>query len=67
LSGGVSANSALREAFQAMADKRNLLAYIPAFAYCTDNAAMVAMAGYHRYLRGEFTPLDAPPFARSNQ
>ena len=66
LSGGVSANSALREAFQAMADKRNLLAYIPAFAYCTDNAAMVAMAGYHRYRRSEFTPLDATPFARSN-
>lgn len=65
LSGGVSANSTLREAFQAMADKRNLLAYIPAFGYCTDNAAMVAMAGYHRYLKGEFTPLDATPFARS--
>ena len=38
----------------------------PPHILCTDNAAMVAMAGYHRYLRGEFTPLDATPFARSN-
>ncbi len=66
LSGGVSANSALRKAFQAMGAEQGLLAYIPDFAYCTDNAAMVAMAGYHRYMNGTFTALDETPFARAH-
>jgi N6-L-threonylcarbamoyladenine synthase len=67
LSGGVSANSALRIAFQNMGQSQELSCYIPAFAYCTDNAAMVAMAGYHQYLKGKFTPLDAIPYARAKQ
>lgn len=65
LSGGVSANSALRTAFLQMGTHRNMPAYIPDFAYCTDNAAMVAMAGYHRFLKGDFTALDETPYARA--
>lgn len=67
LSGGVSANSALRSAFVSVGNNHNLEAYIPAFEYCTDNAAMVAMAGYHRFLANDFTPLNALPFARTPQ
>ena len=66
LSGGVSANSELRGTFLAMGEKHQIPAYIPAFEYCTDNAAMVAMAGYQKFLNDDFTPLSALPFARAN-
>jgi N6-L-threonylcarbamoyladenine synthase len=54
LAGGVAANSALRKAFEALAQKNNIHAHIPPFEYCTDNAAMIAMVGYLKFNMGKF-------------
>jgi N6-L-threonylcarbamoyladenine synthase len=67
LSGGVSANSRLRNLFTELGQKENLPALIPSFPYCTDNAAMIAMAGYFMAQEGGFTALDALPFARGGK
>lgn len=64
LAGGVSANSNLRAAFQQLADKHNWKAYIPAFEYCTDNAAMIAITGHHKYMAKQFAGQDTEPIAR---
>ncbi|MBX2962613.1 MAG: tRNA (adenosine(37)-N6)-threonylcarbamoyltransferase complex transferase subunit TsaD [Cyclobacteriaceae bacterium] len=64
IAGGVSANSRLRNMLLAEAEGRNWNVFIPAFEYCTDNAAMIAMAAHYKYLRGEFTSLDVTPLAR---
>lgn len=64
IAGGVSANSGLRNSLQDLAVKRNWKIYIPAFEYCTDNAAMIAIAGYHKYLKGEFVGQEVAPLAR---
>ncbi|OAV72774.1 t(6)A37 threonylcarbamoyladenosine biosynthesis protein [Bacteroidales bacterium Barb7] len=64
VAGGVSANSGLRDAFLAHARLYGWKVHIPPFAFTTDNAAMVAMAGHYKYLDGEFCPMDAVPFAR---
>ncbi|MEM6263463.1 MAG: tRNA (adenosine(37)-N6)-threonylcarbamoyltransferase complex transferase subunit TsaD [Bacteroidota bacterium] len=64
IAGGVSANSLLRKRFQEMADQYGYMAHIPAFAYCTDNAGMIAAAAYYKYQVGEFADLDVHPFAR---
>ncbi len=64
LAGGVSANSGLRRGMQELASKRKLSLHIPDFEYCTDNAGMIALAGYYRYLDGVFAPLDVAPLAR---
>ena len=64
LAGGVSANSALRRAFEVMALDQGWHSYIPAFEYCTDNAAMIAMAAHYAHLDGVSDLLDAMPFAR---
>ncbi|MFA5815430.1 MAG: tRNA (adenosine(37)-N6)-threonylcarbamoyltransferase complex transferase subunit TsaD [Bacteroidales bacterium] len=64
LAGGVSANSALKAAVQAEAVKRRWNVYIPELAYTMDNAAMIAMTGYYKYLRGEFAGQDIAPLAR---
>ena len=66
LSGGVSANTGLREAFKTMGKKYNWNIYIPAFQYCTDNAAMIAITAYYKYLAGDFTDLSVSANARSN-
>ena len=64
VAGGVSANSQLRAAFEAHAERYGWNIYIPKFAYTTDNAAMVAIAGYYKYLDNDFCPIDKPPFSR---
>lgn len=64
IAGGVSANSGLREAIQAEGRKRGWRTFLPEFKFTTDNAAMIALAGYFRYQKGEFSSLDAAPVAR---
>jgi N6-L-threonylcarbamoyladenine synthase len=64
IAGGVSANSALRDAMKEEAEKRKWELYIPKVSYTTDNAAMIGIAGYFRYLRGEFTDQSVAPLAR---
>lgn len=65
LAGGVSANSGLRQAFADHRDKYGWNIYIPQFGYTTDNAAMVAITGYYKYLDGEFCEKDAVPYSRA--
>jgi N6-L-threonylcarbamoyladenine synthase len=64
IAGGVSANSGLRAELQRLADKKGWNTFIPAFEYCTDNAGMIAIAGYQKYLKGEFIGQDVAPLAR---
>ncbi len=64
IAGGVSANSGLREALQNLAEKHQWKTFIPAFEYCTDNAGMIAIAGYQKFLKGEFVGQDIAPLAR---
>lgn len=64
IAGGVSANSGLRSAVLAEAEKRKWKLFIPEAGYSTDNAAMIGIAGYYKYLRGEFTDQDVAPLAR---
>lgn len=64
IGGGVSANSGVRKAVADYCDANNLKAFIPERAFTTDNAAMVAIAGYYKYLDKEFCRYDEVPFAR---
>ncbi|RMG69757.1 MAG: tRNA (adenosine(37)-N6)-threonylcarbamoyltransferase complex transferase subunit TsaD [Bacteroidetes bacterium] len=64
IAGGVSANRELRQRFQALCDENGWQAHIPPFAYCTDNAAMIAMAGHLRFLAGDHAGLDVAPYTR---
>lgn len=64
IAGGVSANSGLREAIRQTGEKNNWNIFIPEFEFCTDNAAMIAQAGYYKYIKGEFASLDITPSAR---
>lgn len=64
IAGGVSANSALRAALQTEGAERGWNTYIPQFQYCTDNAAMIAMAGYFKYQKGIFSGQEVTPLAR---
>jgi len=65
LAGGVSANSGLRTALGAIGKENNWLTHIPAYEYCTDNAAMVAIAAYYKYCVGDFSPLSVEIKARA--
>lgn len=65
LAGGVSANSGLRKAFIEMGEKYHWKTFIPAFEYCTDNAAMIAITGYYKYLENDFADLAVVPAARA--
>jgi N6-L-threonylcarbamoyladenine synthase len=64
IGGGVSANSGVRQAVADYCERRHLTAFIPRRSFTTDNAAMVAIAGYFKYLDRQFCPYDAAPFAR---
>ena len=64
IGGGVSANSGVRRAVADFCTERNLEAFIPERAFTTDNAAMIAMAGYFKYLDRDFCRYDQVPFAR---
>ena len=64
IGGGVSANSGLRARIEAEGRKRGWNTYLPEFKFTTDNAAMIAIAGYYHYLAGERTPLDVAPVSR---
>ena len=65
LAGGVSANSGLRAAFTELGVKNGWRTYIPAFQYCTDNAGMIAITAYHKYLAGQFSALSVTATARA--
>lgn len=65
LAGGVSANSGLRKAFIEMGEKHHWKTFIPSFEYCTDNAGMIAMTGYYKYLDNDFASLSVSPSARA--
>lgn len=67
VAGGVSANSALRAAFHAYADKYKWNVFIPPVSFTTDNAAMIAITGYFKYLKGDFCAIDEVPYARVTQ
>lgn len=64
IAGGVSANSGLRTALVQLGAEQGWEVYIPRFAYCTDNAAMIAMAAQFKYERGEFTAQTVSPLPR---
>ena len=64
IAGGVSANSAVRNAVAEYARRHRLTAFIPKRTFTTDNAAMIAVAGLYKYLAGDFCDITAPPFSR---
>jgi N6-L-threonylcarbamoyladenine synthase len=64
IAGGVSANSALRKNLSALGEKLGWKVFIPGFEYCTDNAAMIAMAAHFKYLKKDFSTLEVIPLAR---
>ena len=65
VAGGVSANSGLRNALIDLGKRHHWTVHIPPFAYTTDNAAMVAQAGYFKYMKGDFCPVSAAPYAKT--
>ena len=64
IAGGVSANSGLKDALQKQAAESGWSVYIPKLMYTMDNAAMIGITGYYKYLKGEFAKLDVAPLAR---
>lgn len=67
VAGGVSANSGLRNALLKEGDARGWNIYLPPLKFTTDNAAMIAVTGYYKYLSNEFSRLDIPPVARVSE
>ena len=65
LAGGVSANSELRNELQLLGERSGWNVFIPAFEYCTDNAAMIAITGYYKFLNNDFSSLDVAVTARA--
>ena len=64
VAGGVSANNGLRNAFYDHAKRYGWTIYIPKFSYTTDNAAMIGIVGYYKYLDKDFCPIEAPAFSK---
>jgi len=64
VAGGVSANTGLRNAFHEYGRRYGWKVFIPRFSYTTDNAAMIAIAGYFKYLDKDFCPMSAPAYSR---
>lgn len=64
IAGGVSANSLLRSELNRIGQNKSWNTFIPKFEYCTDNAGMIAIAGYFKYLKGDFVGQDIVPTAR---
>jgi N6-L-threonylcarbamoyladenine synthase len=64
IAGGVSANSGLRQALLTTGAREGWTTYVPKLEFCTDNAAMIAVTGYYKYLKGEFAGQDVTPLAR---
>jgi N6-L-threonylcarbamoyladenine synthase len=66
IAGGVSANRGLRKALEELGSNQGWKVYIPAFQYCTDNAGMIAITAYYKFLAGEFSELDVTATARAS-
>ena len=64
IAGGVSANSSLRKALMDLEKSNNITAYIPPFSYCTDNAGMIAITAYYKYLNKQFSEQSVTPMSR---
>jgi N6-L-threonylcarbamoyladenine synthase len=64
LAGGVSANTGLRQGLTALGEEMSWNTFIPQFQYCTDNAAMIAIVGYYKFLKSDFVGQDVAPLAR---
>lgn len=64
IAGGVSANSGLRSTLKELGDKLGWTVFVPKLEYCTDNAAMIAIAGYHKFLKSDFVDQGIAPLAR---
>ena len=64
IAGGVSANSGLRAALEKTGKEKGWNTYVPKFEYCTDNAAMIAVTGYYKYLKKDFVSQEVAPVAR---
>lgn len=65
IAGGVSANSKFRMEISKFGEKHHLQVCIPSFQYCTDNAAMIAIVGYHKYLKKDFIGQDTEPLVKN--
>lgn len=65
IAGGVSANSGLRKGLEELGKKEGWKTFIPKFEYCTDNAAMIAITGYYKYLKQDFADVTIAPTARA--
>ena len=64
IAGGVSANSELRREVKLLETEMGIRTFIPKFEYCTDNAAMIGIAAYYKFLNKEFADLDSAPSVR---
>jgi N6-L-threonylcarbamoyladenine synthase len=64
VAGGVSANSYLRDQLTALGQKHHWKVFLPKKQFCTDNAAMVGIAGYFKYLNNDFADISLPPYTR---